>query len=52
MHIRHLEIGPDLDSIRNDPRFKDMLANTKARLGMAEAANPPADQPSTGASST
>ena len=37
MHIRHLEVDPDLDDIRNDPRFKDMLAAAKKRLGIAEA---------------
>jgi adenylate cyclase len=37
MHIRHLEVDPDLDRIREDARFKDMLAATKQRLGMAEA---------------
>jgi hypothetical protein len=38
MHIRHLEVDPDLDAIREDSRFKEMLAATKKRLGMpAEA---------------
>ena len=37
MHIRHLEVDPDLDDIREDPRFKDMLAATKERLGMRDA---------------
>jgi adenylate cyclase len=36
--IRHLEVDPDLDSIRADPRFKAMLARAKQRLGMTEAA--------------
>jgi adenylate cyclase len=36
--VRHLEVDPDLDSIRDDPRFKTMLASAKQRLGMAEAA--------------
>jgi adenylate cyclase len=35
MHIRHLEVDPDLDSIRNDPNFKAMLAAARERLGMA-----------------
>jgi len=35
--IRHLEADPDLDPIRQDPRFKDMLAGAKQRLGMAES---------------
>jgi adenylate cyclase len=34
--IRHAEADPDLDSIRNDARFKTMLAAAKKRLGMAE----------------
>lgn len=42
--IRHLEADPDMDSIRDDPRFKEMLAAAKDRLGMTEmqvAAAPP-----------
>ena len=35
MHIRHLEVDPDLDDIRDDPRFKDMVADAKERLGLA-----------------
>jgi len=35
--IRHLEVDPDLDAIRGDPRFKAMLAEAKERLGMPEA---------------
>jgi len=34
-HIRHAEIDPDLNSMRNDPRFKEMLSSAKRRLGMA-----------------
>ena len=34
--IRHLEADPDLDPIRDNARFKEMLAATKQRLGMAE----------------
>jgi len=37
MHIRHLEVDPDLDDVRGDSRFKDMLAGAKQRLGIAEA---------------
>jgi adenylate cyclase len=32
--IRHFEVDPDLDPIRDDPRFKDMLAGAKKRLGL------------------
>ena len=34
--IRHAEIDPDMDSLRDDPRFKTMLAGAKQRLGMVE----------------
>jgi len=34
--IRHLEVDPDLDPIRDDPRFMEMLAAAKKRLGLAE----------------
>jgi adenylate cyclase len=34
--IRHLEADPDMDSIRDEPRFKEMLAAAKGRLGMTE----------------
>jgi adenylate cyclase len=33
--IRHLQADPDMDKVRGDPRFKDMLAAAKQRLGMA-----------------
>jgi adenylate cyclase len=33
--IKHLEADPDMDPIRDDPRFKTMLAAAKQRLGMA-----------------
>ncbi len=32
--IRHTEADPDLEPVREDPRFKDMLAAAKKRLGM------------------
>ncbi len=35
--IRHLEVDPDLAPIRNDQRFKSMLAGTKKRLGIADS---------------
>jgi adenylate cyclase len=33
-HIRHAEVDPDLDPIREDTQFKTMLAAAKERLGM------------------
>ncbi len=34
MHLRHLEVDPDLSPIRDDPRFKKMLVSAKQRLGI------------------
>ena len=36
--IWHAEEDPDLEKIRNHPRFRDMLAAAKQRLGIVEAA--------------
>ena len=36
--MRHVDADPDLDLIRGDPRFKEMLAAAKKRLGLSEAA--------------
>ena len=36
--LRHIEFDPDLDPIRDDPRFKEMFAAAKERLGMQEVA--------------
>jgi adenylate cyclase len=36
-NIRHLEADPDLDPLRGDPRYKELLASAKQRLGMAAA---------------
>jgi adenylate cyclase len=36
--MRHVDADPDLDSIRDDPRFQTMLAEAKSRLGLIEAA--------------
>lgn len=35
--MRHIDVDPDLDPIRNDPRFKEMVATAKKRLGMQTA---------------
>ena len=35
--MRHLEVDPDLDPIREDPRFKEMLGIARTRLGISEA---------------
>ena len=37
-NILHAEIDPDMDAIRDDPRFKSMMAQAKQRLGMVEQA--------------
>ena len=42
-HIKHLAIDPDLDSVRDDPRFKDMLSAARQRLGMSDAPAPTAN---------
>jgi adenylate cyclase len=36
--MRHVDADPDLDPIRDDPRFQQMIADAKQRLGMADAA--------------
>jgi len=33
-HIKHLGVDPDLDAVRDDPRFNEMLSAAKQRLGM------------------
>ena len=34
IHVKHLEADPDLNPVRDLPRFKDMLAVAKQRIGM------------------
>ena len=36
--IWHAEADPDLEPVREQPRFKEMIASAKHRLGMAESA--------------
>jgi len=38
--IRHLEVDPDFNSIRDHPRFQQMLAATRQRLGMTDEQSP------------
>jgi adenylate cyclase len=33
-HIRHAEVDPDLDPLREDVRFKQMLGEARQRLGI------------------
>lgn len=33
--VKHADVDPDLDPIRDDPRFQKMVADAKTRLGMA-----------------
>jgi adenylate cyclase len=35
-HLSLIESDPDLDSVRDEPRFKSMLAKAKKRLGIEE----------------
>jgi hypothetical protein len=34
--MRHIEVDPDLDPVRDAARFKEMFVAAKQRLGMAE----------------
>lgn len=36
--MRHIEVDPDFDPIRENPRFKEMLASAKQRLTVPETA--------------
>jgi adenylate cyclase len=38
LQLRHSEVDPDLDPIRNDPRFTDMVEAARRRLVPAQAA--------------
>ena len=41
--IRHVEIDPDMDRVRNDARFKVMIGAARKRLGIDEPVRPVAD---------
>jgi len=41
MLVTHFEVDPDIDPIRADPRFQEMLARMKARVGATPAATAP-----------
>lgn len=34
-HLSHSDVDPDLNGVRNDPRFQKMVADAKARLAAA-----------------
>ena len=38
--IGNAEFDPDLESIRDDPRFQKIVADTKKRLGVTKAPSP------------
>src|SRR5438132_10188300 len=40
--LGNAESDPDLDSIRDDPRFKKSIRDARKRLGLADAPAPPA----------
>jgi adenylate cyclase len=39
--LNHAKVDPDLDCLRDDPRFKAMVATAEARLGATEASRAP-----------
>jgi len=47
-HINMVEADPDLDSLRDDPRFREMLTRVKKRLGIVEPAAPTSHVPHEG----
>ena len=48
-HINLAEADPDLDSLRDNPRFQSLLAAAKKRLGIADAKAASADNNASGA---
>jgi adenylate cyclase len=44
--VRHARVDPDLDSLRDHPRFQAMLAEAEARLAVGSADQAPTTQPS------
>ena len=39
--VRIAETDTDFDNIRDDPRFQEVIAEARSRLGLDEPANPP-----------
>jgi hypothetical protein len=43
--LNHAEVDPDLDSLRDDPRFQAMIAAAERRLAAEDqAGSPPANR--------
>jgi adenylate cyclase len=36
IHVKHIEVDPDMNPLRDHPRFNDMLAKAKQRLGIKD----------------
>ena len=38
IHVKHLEADPDMNTLRDHPRFKEMLEQTRRRLSVSHPA--------------